>query len=62
MEWVSTEAWAAFCEEVPVLRRLGVARLNGNNLAVDIVLVAKLPPTLKVLNLRTWCSGRHQGG
>ena len=61
MEWVSTEAWAAFCLEVlPRCGALEWLRLNGNpNLAVDIVeLVAKLPPTLKVLNLYdTGCFG-----
>ena len=61
MEWVSTEAWAAFCLEVlPRCGALEWLRLNGNpNLAVDIVeLVAKLPPTLKTLNLpNTGCFG-----
>ena len=54
MVWVTEEQWAAFCLEVlPQCASLEELDLGGNdNLKVDIVeLVAKLPPTLKVLNL-----------
>ena len=61
MDWVTEEQWAAFCLEVlPQCASLEVLNLNYNaNLKVDIVeLVAKLPPTLKVLNLYdTGCFG-----
>ena len=56
MGWVTEEQWAAFCLEVlPQCASLEELELFGNaNLKVDIVeLVAKLPPTLKVLTLRT---------
>ena len=61
MGWVTEEQWAAFCLEVlPQCASLEELELNGNrNLKVDIVeLVAKLPPTLKVLGLGyTGCFG-----
>ena len=61
MGWVTEEQWAAFCLEVlPQCASLEVLWLGGNaNLKVDIVeLVAKLPPTLKVLGLNnTGCFG-----
>ena len=61
MDWVTEEQWAAFCLEVlPQCASLEDLDLDGNdNLKVDIVeLVAKLPPTLKVLNLHdTGCFG-----
>ena len=61
MGWVTEEQWAAFCLEVlPQCASLEVLDLNGNaNLKVDIVeLVAKLPPTLKTLDLyNTGCFG-----
>ena len=61
MGWVTEEQWAAFCLEVlPQCASLEVLDLKWNaNLKVDIVeLVAKLPPTLKVLNLGyTGCFG-----
>ena len=61
MDWVTEEQWAAFCLEVlPQCASLEVLYLEGNaNLKVDIVeLVAKLPPTLKRLNLMdTGCFG-----
>ena len=61
MGWVTEEQWAAFCLEVlPQCASLEVLFLFHNaNLKVDIVeLVAKLPPTLKTLYLRsTGCFG-----
>jgi len=61
MGWVTEEQWAAFCLEVlPQCASLEKLYLNGNaNLKVDIVeLVAKLPPTLKKLDLEyTGCFG-----
>ena len=61
MQWVTEEQWAAFCLEVlPQCASLEKLYLNGNaNLKVDIVeLVAKLPPTLKALDLNeTGCFG-----
>ena len=61
MDWVTEEQWAAFCLEVlPQCASLEELDLSYNaNLKVDIVeLVAKLPPTLKTLNLRnTGCFG-----
>ena len=61
MRWVTEEQWAAFCLEVlPQCASLEELDLYGNaNLKVDIVeLVAKLPPTLKELNLNnTGCFG-----
>ena len=61
MNWVTEEQWAAFCLEVlPQCASLEVLILDGNaNLKVDIVeLVAKLPPTLKTLDLGdTGCFG-----
>ena len=61
MGWVTEEQWAAFCLEVlPQCASLEELNLGGNlNLKVDIVeLVAKLPPTLKVLRLGdTGCFG-----
>ena len=61
MKWVTEEQWAAFCLEVlPQCASLEVLDLSMNaNLKVDIVeLVAKLPPTLKELDLRnTGCFG-----
>ena len=61
MRWVTEEQWAAFCLEVlPQCASLEVLYLSVNrNLKVDIVeLVAKLPPTLKKLDLsRTGCFG-----
>ena len=61
MDWVTEEQWAAFCLEVlPQCASLEELELSYNaNLKVDIVeLVAKLPPTLKVLNLGyTGCFG-----
>ena len=61
MEWVTEEQWAAFCLEVlPQCASLEELDLGYNdNLKVDIVeLVAKLPPTLKTLNLYgTGCFG-----
>ena len=61
MRWVTEEQWAAFCLEVlPQCASLEELNLSGNrNLKVDIVeLVAKLPPTLKKLDLRyTGCFG-----
>ena len=61
MDWVTEEQWAAFCLEVlPQCASLEELYLGGNtNLKVDIVeLVAKLPPTLKKLNLpNTGCFG-----
>ena len=61
MDWVTEEQWAAFCLEVlPQCASLEVLWLYNNaNLKVDIVeLVAKLPPTLKQLNLNyTGCFG-----
>ena len=61
MGWVTEEQWAAFCLEVlPQCASLEVLNLFGSaNLKVDIVeLVAKLPPTLKVLYLyNTGCFG-----
>ena len=61
MGWVTEEQWAAFCLEVlPQCASLEELKLYGNaNLKVDIVeLVAKLPPTLKELNLLlTGCFG-----
>ena len=67
MRWVTEEQWAAFCLEVlPQCASLEVLNLCGNaNLKVDIVeLVAKLPPTLKKLNLlgHGVLRGRRQGG
>ena len=61
MDWVTEEQWAAFCLEVlPQCASLEELNLAGNaNLKVDIVeLVAKLPPTLKALDLNyTGCFG-----
>merc|ERR1711988_83625 len=61
MGWVTEEQWAAFCLEVlPQCASLEELNLYRNaNLKVDIVeLVAKLPPTLKELNLGyTGCFG-----
>jgi len=61
MDWVTEEQWAAFCLEVlPQCASLEELDLFGNaNLKVDIVeLVAKLPPTLRVLGLgNTGCFG-----
>ena len=61
MGWVTEEQWAAFCLEVlPQCASLEELNLGDNrNLKVDIVeLVAKLPPTLKTLNLYgTGCFG-----
>ena len=61
MVWVTEEQWAAFCLEVlPQCASLEVLWLfNNANLKVDIVeLVAKLPPTLKTLDLSsTGCFG-----
>ena len=61
MDWVTEEQWAAFCLEVlPQCASLEELNLSGNrNLKVDIVeLVAKLPPTLKKLELMsTGCFG-----
>ena len=61
MKWVTEEQWAAFCLEVlPQCASLEELYLSLNaNLKVDIVeLVAKLPPTLKTLNLYgTGCFG-----
>jgi hypothetical protein len=58
---ITTEEWQAFCRDVvPLCVRLETLSLNRNaHLAVDIAeLVAKLPPTLKELNLNnTGCSG-----
>ena len=54
MQWVTEEQWAAFCLEVlPQCASLEELSLGFNaNLKVDIVeLVAKLPPTLKQLDL-----------
>ena len=54
MGWVTEEQWAAFCLEVlPQCASLEELDLSHNaNLKVDIVeLVAKLPPTLEILNL-----------
>ena len=61
MDWVTEEQWAAFCLEVlPQCASLEELELADSlNLKVDIVeLVAKLPPTLKVLGLHnTGCFG-----
>ena len=61
MTWVSAEEWAAFCRDVlPQCASLEKLLLyNNTNLKVDIAeLVAKLPPTLKVLGLdNTGCFG-----
>ena len=61
MGWVTEEQWAAFCLEVlPQCASLEELDLKWNaNLKVDIVeLVAKLPPTLKTLDLvKTVCFG-----
>ena len=61
MQWVTEEQWAAFCLEVlPQCASLEELSLGFNaNLKVDIVeLVAKLPPTLKRLDLwNTGCVG-----
>ena len=61
MDWVTEEQWAAFCLEVlPQCASLEELDLGFNaNLKVDIVeLVAKLPPTLKTLDLSdTGCFG-----
>ena len=61
MGWVTEEQWAAFCLEVlPQCASLEELYLRSNaNLKVDIVeLVAKLPPTLKELDLYdTGCFG-----
>ena len=61
MGWVTEEQWAAFCLEVlPQCASLEELDLSINdNLKVDIVeLVAKLPPTLKTLDLTdTGCFG-----
>ena len=61
MEWVTEEQWAAFCLEVlPQCTSLEELNLRWNaSLKVDIVeLVAKLPPTLKILFLNeTGCFG-----
>ena len=61
MQWVTEEQWAAFCLEVlPQCASLEELELSFNaNLKVDIVeLVAKLPPTLKKLDLDdTGCFG-----
>ena len=61
MGWVTEEQWAAFCLEVlPQCASLEELYLFDNaNLKVDIVeLVAKLPPTLKTLDLTaTGCVG-----
>jgi hypothetical protein len=58
---VSAEEWAAFCRDVlPQCASLEKLLLyNNTNLKVDIAeLVAKLPPTLKVLGLdNTGCFG-----
>ena len=61
MDWIPTEEWAAFVEGVlPLCTSLEDLWLSGNPaLAVDIVeLVAKLPPTIKGLDLgETACFG-----